>query len=132
MDETVEILLLDKCLDRLKDFQGSCCAATRGCSDENGGNRISRCSRKSNCACSLSRSKVEEVVDGSKALNVLPWLFFLLDLVREKDSIHSSGVGFCFYFVTDHGHGGHGTAADTSHRIEIEFSIGRRFSWPDV
>jgi len=41
MDETVEILLLDKCLDRLKDFQGSCCAATRGCSDENGGNRIS-------------------------------------------------------------------------------------------
>jgi len=52
MDETVEILLLDKCLDRLKDFQGSCCAATRGCSDENGGNRISRCSRKSDCACS--------------------------------------------------------------------------------
>jgi hypothetical protein len=58
--------------------------------------------------------------------------FFFLDLVREKDSINSSWVGSCFYFVIDYGHRGHGTAADTSHRIEIEFSIGSRLPWPDV
>ena len=58
--------------------------------------------------------------------------FFFLDLVREKDPINSSGVGFCFYFVTDHGHRGHGAAADTSHRIEIKFSIGGRLPWPDI
>jgi hypothetical protein len=41
VDETVEVLLLDKCFDGLQDFQGPCCAATGGCSDENSGNRIS-------------------------------------------------------------------------------------------
>ena len=58
--------------------------------------------------------------------------FFFLDLVREKDSIHSSGVGFRFYFVIDHGYRGHGTASDTSHCIEIKFSIGCRLPWPDI
>ena len=40
MNETVEILLLDKCFDGFKDFQGPCCPTTGGCADENGGNRI--------------------------------------------------------------------------------------------
>jgi hypothetical protein len=40
MNETVEILLLDKLFDRLKDFQSPCCSTTGGCTDENDGDRI--------------------------------------------------------------------------------------------
>jgi hypothetical protein len=40
LNETVEILLLDKLFDCLKDFQCPCRSTTGGCADENEWNRI--------------------------------------------------------------------------------------------